>query len=313
MSEANHVSLTQERVGVGLRHPHYQYFLNDRQDVAFLEVHPENYFCGGKNLAILDDMAAEYSISLHGVGLSLGSAEPVDTIHVKRFKALVDRCNPLFISDHVSWSASGNAHLNDLLPLPYTEESLEAVCANIDRVQQAMGRQMLVENPSSYVAFQHSTMSEPEFINRIVERTGCGLILDINNIYVQAHNHGENALDYLRHITVSAVREMHLAGYISQVLGEKTLLIDTHSQPVCDSVWGLYHEAIKRFPEAFTLIEWDKDIPEVNVLLGEARKAAELKHMHLSASLPRKGTIAVQTPVRKFANDVSSGKRVICN
>lgn len=270
------VNLRGANIGVGLRHPHYDYFLETPRDVAFLEVHPENYFCGGKNLAILDDIAQNYTLSLHAVGLSLGSANGVDDTHIEQFKQLIQRYNPLFISDHVSWSASGNAHLNDLLPLPYTDESLAVICENISRVQDAFGRKMLIENPSSYCSFTHSTMSEVDFLNDIVTRTGCGLLLDINNIYVQAHNHGKDALSYLNQVNQNAVEEIHLAGHITETLEDTTLLIDTHSQPVCDDVWALYSHAITCFPDAHTLIEWDKDIPDAPILMGEAYKAATM-------------------------------------
>ncbi len=276
-------SLSGSGIGIGLRHPHYPFFLESKRDVAFLEVHPENYFCGGKNRTILDDIAADYRLSLHGVGLSLGSADGLDAKHVQQLKTLVEAYQPMLISDHVSWSATGNAHLNDLLPLPYTEESLTVISDNIDHVQQTLGRQMLVENPSSYCAFTHSTMSEVEFLNHIVERTGCGLILDINNIYVQAHNHGDDAVAYIDAVNVAAVQEMHLAGHISQEMGESTLLIDTHSQPVCADVWTLYAQAVARFPDAVTLIEWDKDIPEPEVLIEEAKKAATIRHPELDS------------------------------
>lgn len=278
MPESHTTSLHQQRIGVGLRHPHYAEFLKGGHGVAFLEVHPENYFCGGKNRAILDDIAAHTPLSLHAVGLSLGSSHPIDTTHVTRLKELVERYRPLLVSDHASWSASGNAHLGDLLPLPYHSESLEALCANIERVQQALGQRILIENPSSYIAFSGSTMSEPEFLCAAQARAGCGLILDVNNIYVQAHNHGEDAQAYIAAIPQEAVEEIHLAGHISQALdAHTTVLVDTHSQPVCDDVWTLYEAAVQRFPKAYTLIEWDRDIPPLEVLLAQAQLAATIR------------------------------------
>jgi uncharacterized protein (UPF0276 family) len=214
-----------------------------------------------------------YPLSLHGVGLSLGSSEPVDEQHLTSLKTIVDRFEPGLVSDHVSWSATGNAHLGDLLPLPYNEESLAALCQNIDRVQEVLGRQILVENPSTYLQFKNSTITEPEFMNAVVERTGCGLLLDVNNIYVQSHNHGFNAQEYLTAINASAVQEMHLAGHIEHAIEDSTLLIDTHSQPVKEDVWNLYHCALTHAGPTPTLIEWDKDLPELAVIVAEAAKA----------------------------------------
>lgn len=294
MPERFSPSLRGSNIGVGLRHPHYAYFLDQPRDVAFLEVHPENYFCGGKNRAILDDIAATYPLSLHAVGLSLGSATKLDATHIARLKELVDAYQPLLVSDHVSWGAVANAHSNDLLPLPYTEEALQVISDRIDEVQQALGRQMLVENPSSYAAFAASTMHEPEFIAGIVENTGCGLILDVNNIYVQAHNHGDDPHAYIRKIPASAIQEIHLAGHISEALdADHTILIDTHSRPVSDPVWQLYQEALRHQPDAYTLIEWDDDIPEPEALLAEALQAAHHRQSVRSEYTP----IYEQTPI----------------
>ena len=188
---------SQTMVGVGLRSQHYNDVLESQPNLAFLEVHPENYFCGGLHMHRLKQAAEHYPISLHGVGLSLGSAQPLNKKHLQHLKTLVDIFDPILVSDHVSWSASGNAHLGDLLPLPYTEESLTNIVEHIKETQDFLGRQMLVENPSSYLAFNHSTMREAEFMAQIAHRAECKLLLDLNNIYVQAHNHGDDVDDYL--------------------------------------------------------------------------------------------------------------------
>ena len=259
--------------GIGLRSPHYQALLETRPEVAWLEIHPENYFCGGVHLQRLEKIREHYPVSFHAVGLSLGSHEPVRKEHLSQLKQLVDRFDPVRISDHASWSASGNAHLNDLLPLPYNEESLSALCRNIDRVQNILGREILLENPSSYLTFNTSTMDEAEFMVAAAENTGCSLLLDINNIYVQAHNHHLNATDYIKSIPQHLVQEIHLAGHTTREFAAGKMLIDTHNQPVCDEVWQLFAAAIQRFGTTPTLIEWDKDLPALTVLVAEAQKA----------------------------------------
>lgn len=260
-------------VGIGLRYPYYKDVLETDLDLGWLEVHPENYFGGGAHRHFLSEARKKYPLSLHGVGLSLGSSQPVNKKHLERFKELIDIFQPFNISDHASWSASGNAHLNDLLPLPYTQESLEALCQNIDRAQKFFGRRMLIENPSSYVAFAHNDMSEFEFMNCAANKTGCGILLDINNIYVQAHNHGYDAWEYIDGIEICHVGEMHLAGHTEQAAGKSTILIDTHNRPVRGEVWDLYEHAVRRFGAIPTLIEWDQDFPGLETLVAEADKA----------------------------------------
>ncbi len=287
MPESDTVSCVTHHIGVGLRHPHYEDFLRTRQDVAFLEVHSENYFCSGKNLVILLDIAQNYPLSLHGVGLSLGSHTLPDTTHLQRLKRLISQINPTFVSDHVSWSAATDAqgqmiHTNDLLPLPYTEESLNIICRNIDHAQHALNHRLLIENPSSYVQFDHSTMAEQDFLRKIVKRTGCQLILDVNNVYVQSYNHGNLPEQYINHLPHDAIAEIHLAGHVKRTVEDTSLLIDTHSQPVCDEVWSLYCHAIACAPQAWTLVEWDSDIPPLDILLDQAQKAALLHHKTLT-------------------------------
>ncbi|MGQ0526513.1 MAG: DUF692 domain-containing protein [Alphaproteobacteria bacterium] len=210
------------------------------------------------------------------VGLSLGSDQPVSEQHLRRFKELIDLYQPFNISDHAAWSANGNAHRGDLLPLPYTQETLDRLCRNIDQAQEYFGRTMLIENPSTYMSFAHNEMSEHEFMNRVAAMTGCGLLLDINNIFVQAHNHGFDALAYIDGIDASRVGEMHLAGHIEKEVEGGTLLIDTHNRPVRFEVWNLYEHAVQRFGPVPTLIEWDKDFPGLDELLKEAAKARSI-------------------------------------
>jgi uncharacterized protein (UPF0276 family) len=262
------------RAGIGLRAPHYRELLERQPDVGWVEVHSENYFGeGGQPRRFLERARRDYPLSLHGVGLSLGSADALDRGHLTSLKALVEHFDPALVSDHLSWSAFGGRHLNDLLPLPYTEESLRVFCDHVDEAQTFLGRQMLIENPSSYVAYRHSTIPEWEFLQTVVERTGCGILLDVNNVYVSATNHGFDPLTYLAEIPVPPVKEIHLAGFDR---GEHCL-IDTHGTPVADPVWSLYAAALERFGPVPTLIEWDTDIPPLDVLLAEAAKADALR------------------------------------
>lgn len=259
--------------GVGLRHPYYQDILDTKPAIGWLEVHPENYFGGGAHRRFLREISAHYPISLHAVGLSLGSAHPVSDDHLRQIKELMDICKPFAVSDHAAWSASGNAHLNDLLPLPYTEETLDALCRNIERTQETLGRPILLENPSTYIAFKDNEMSEAEFMNAATRRTGCGLLLDINNIYVQSRNHGLNPFAYIDAIDAEKVGEMHLAGHTERPADGGVIVVDTHNRPVRDEVWALYTHAVRRFGRVPTLIEWDQDFPALEVLLAEAAKA----------------------------------------
>lgn len=261
-------------VGIGLRHPHYQEVLDTDLELGWLEVHPENYFGGGINRHFLSEARKKYDLSLHAVGLSLGSDQEVSEEHLRSFKELIDIYQPFNISDHASWSASGNAHLNDLLPLPYTQESLDKLARNIERTQEFFGRKILVENPSTYLAFKGNEMHEDEFMNALAEMTGCGILLDLNNIYVQAHNHGYDAWSYIDTIDGRHVGEMHLAGHTEKELGDdEIILVDTHSKPVKGDVWDLYKHAVQQIGVKPTLIEWDLDIPSLETLVAEADKA----------------------------------------
>lgn len=258
------------RAGIGLRAPHYREILATLPPVGWMEVHSENYFgAGGQPLHFLEAISAHYPISLHGVGMSLGSADGIDYGHLRRLDQLIRRIEPAVVSDHLSWGAIGGAHLNDLLPLPYTEEALAVVCTHVVQVQDFLGRQILVENVSSYLEFSHSCIAEWDFVAAVVRRTGCGLVLDVNNIYVSSVNHGFDPWHYLRAIPPAAVQEIHLAGFDE---GE-FCLIDTHGKPVSDEVWALYGDALTRFGDVPTLIEWDTDLPALEVLLAEAATA----------------------------------------
>jgi uncharacterized protein (UPF0276 family) len=212
-------------------------------------------------------------VGLHGVGLSLGSAEGLDPRHLARLSRLLDEFQPALVSEHLSWSVAGGSYLNDLLPLPYTEEALDLVCRNVAQAQEALGRRLLLENPSSYLRFRHSTIPEAEFLAAIQARSGCGLLLDVNNVYVSARNHGLDALAYLRALPAGAVGEIHLAGHARRQVGAEILLIDDHGSAVPAPVWQLYEAALALVGPCPTLIEWDTDIPALPVLLAEATKA----------------------------------------
>ncbi|UUM30679.1 MNIO family bufferin maturase [Vibrio japonicus] len=262
--------------GVGLRSPHLDYFVNERPKLAWLEIHSENYFQPySVARQTLRQLANDYQISCHGIGLSLGSVERPNQSHLKKLKHLIDELDPFLVSDHLSWSENGGHYFNDLLPLPYTEEALDVFCRNVDEVQDYLQRPMLIENPSSYLKFNHSTISEWEFLSEVQRRTACRLLLDLNNIYVSAFNHGFDATTYLNAIPANAVDEIHLAGFTIKQLEQGEIWIDTHSKPVCDEVWQLFEQWLVQHGPRHTLIEWDLDIPTPDVLLAEAEKASQ--------------------------------------
>jgi uncharacterized protein (UPF0276 family) len=267
--------------GIGLRAPHYGDILSTRPATGWFEAHSENYFGdGGQPLYYLEQVRSLYPLSLHGVGLSLGSADALDREHLRKLKSLVTRFEPALVSEHLSWGAVAGSHLNDLLPLPYTEEALGVVCAHVRQTQDFLGRQILIENISAYLQFRHSTIDEADFIAALASDTGCGILLDVNNLHVNAVNHGIDPLAYLARIPVSAVMEIHLAGFDSA----GGMLIDTHGKRVAEPVWELYRHALARFGPAPTLIEWDTDIPALAVLLEEAGRAQEiLEECHAAA------------------------------
>ena len=256
--------------GIGLRAQHFEDVKSGLPDIPWLEIHSENYLGGGAPLAYLEAARSNYPISMHGVGLSLGSAEGVDARHLARLVALADRIEPALVSEHVSWSVQGGVYLNDLLPLPYTEESLALVCRNVDRVQSAFRRTILVENASTYLQFEHSSIPEAEFVRAIAERTGCGILLDVNNIYVSCQNHGWSATSYLATMADAPVGEIHLAGHAENRVGDQVIRIDDHGSHVAPAVWSLYRQALSIVGTVPTLIEWDTAIPTLDVLLAEA-------------------------------------------
>jgi uncharacterized protein (UPF0276 family) len=247
--------------------------LATRPAVACLEIHAENYMGGGSARRDLEAVRRDYPISIHGVGLSLGSAAGLDPRHLNRLRALVDRVQPCLVSEHLSWSVAEGAYLNHLLPLPYTVESLALVAGHVDQVQTALGRRILVENPSSYLRFRHSTIPEAEFLGELVHRTGCRLLCDVNNMYVSAHNLGLDAHAYLAGLPADSVAEIHLAGHSVNDADGRPVLIDDHGSRVPSAVWALYARALARFGPTPTLIEWDTELPPLGVLLEEATAA----------------------------------------
>jgi uncharacterized protein (UPF0276 family) len=301
--------------GIGLRAQHHLEVLSQSPRAAWFEAHSENYFAdGGSHVECLSRIRARYPLSLHGVGLSLGSTDPLDEIHLANLRRAVTRFEPLLVSEHLSWSSAGGRFANDLLPLPYTEEALRHVSSRIAQTQNYLGRQILIENVSSYVEFEASTLTEWDFLAAVAAESGCGILLDLNNIYVAAHNHGFSAEEYLRAIPQAAVQEFHLAGHSRVDLrgdvdlhggvdlhgdvvlngaadlncdvdpNGEVLLIDTHGSPVCEDVWDLYQAALLRFGPIPTLIEWDTDIPALDVLQAEADKADVLRaRAHVAA------------------------------
>jgi uncharacterized protein len=263
-------------VGIGLRSPHVSEIAATRPELGFLEVHAENYMAETPALDRLLELRRHYPVSLHGVALSLGSAEELDRGHLSRFKALIERIEPMFVSEHLAWSAVGGAYLNDLLPLPYTEASLDLFCRHVEEAQETLGRRLLIENPSSYFRYRHSTIPEAEFIAAVGRRTGCGILCDVNNIHVSAWNFGFDPFDYLEALPIAAIGEIPLAGH--HAAEEVDILIDDHGSRVAQPVWELHAAALRRFGPVPTLIEWDTDLPALGVLLDEAHHAEKLAH-----------------------------------
>ena len=277
------------RAGIGLRGPHIDELLATKPALDWLEVHSENYFgSGGQALRQLDHVRDDYALSLHGVGLSLGSTDPLNLSHLNKLKGLISRIEPHSVSEHLCWSSIGGRFLNDLLPLPYSEEALVVVCRNIQHAQEFLGRRLLIENVSSYIRFSDETLNEWDFLAEVARRCDCDILLDVNNIYVSAINHGFDARHYLAAIPPARVAEIHLAGHESDVAegGSDSFLIDTHSRPVDDAVWSLYADALQRFGPRPTLIEWDSDLPTLAVLLGEADKAQQILDIHTQLRTP---------------------------
>jgi uncharacterized protein (UPF0276 family) len=262
------------RAGIGLRAEHHAAVLATRPDVGWFEVHSENHFAPADAAhAALDAIRANYPISLHGVGLSLGATDPLDRGHLAKLREAIDRYQPMLVSEHLCWGVAGSRHTNDLLPLPYTREALRHLVNRLGEAQEAIGRPLLIENVSSYLTFRDSHMTEWDFLAAVARESGCGILLDVNNIYVSARNHGFDALEYLDALPRSSVEEIHLAGHSIRVLEGHELLVDTHNARVCDDVWALYAAAVERFGRVPTLVEWDTDLPAVDVLVAEAHRA----------------------------------------
>ncbi len=273
--EAGSDVLSRQSVGVGFKAEHFDAILEQRPKLGFFEVHAENYMgAGGPPHRRLEAIRALYPLSLHGVGLSIGSPAPLDEAHLARLAGVAERYRPALVSEHLAWSTHEGAFFNDLLPLPYTEETLARVCEHVDIVQSALDRTILIENPSTYVVFAETTMGETEFLSEIVRRTGCGILLDVNNVFVSAANHGFDPYRYLAGFPFAAVGEIHLAGYADDSDNSGLpLLIDAHNSPVREAVWALYGDAVRKLGPTPTLVEWDNDLPAWPELYAEARRA----------------------------------------
>jgi len=258
------------RAGIGLRSVHHDELPTQRPAVGFIEAHTENYFHeGGAAVHALLRARANYPLSLHGVGLGLGSADGVDREHLQRVKAAIARFEPALVSEHACWGHAGGEHFNDLLPLPYTDEAVELLARQVGEAQDFLGVQLLIENVSAYVAFEYSRLQEWEFLAAVASRSGCALLLDVNNVYVSSQNLGQDAARFIDSLPLGSVREIHVAGHARN----GAVLIDDHGSQVCEPVWALYRRAIARFGAVPTLVEWDNNIPALEVLVAEARRA----------------------------------------
>jgi uncharacterized protein (UPF0276 family) len=272
--------------GIGLRSAHREAFATGRPDVAFLEVHTENYFHdGGREPRELDRLREAYPLSLHGVGLALGSMSPLDCQHLRRVAAAVRRYEPAAVSEHACWGHLEGEHFNDLLPLPFTEEAVQHLAARVRELQDALGRRVLIENVSQYLRFRHSTLTEGEFLAALVAESGCGLLLDVNNLYVNSVNVGFDPLATIEELPVDSIGEIHLAGHLRKEIDGRPLLIDDHGSRVPEPVWALYARVLEKRGAVPTLIEWDTNVPPLEVLLAEAARAdAMLRVSHARAA-----------------------------
>jgi uncharacterized protein (UPF0276 family) len=267
---------TPTSAGIGLRLPHIEEAVATRPPVAWFEIHPENFVANPHATELLSDLARAYPISVHTVGVSVGSATGIDRRHLARVRTLIDRIDPVLVSGHLAWSTHGSEYLNDLLPLPYVEETLRLVSDQLAEVQDGLGRPFLLENPSSYVGFAGSTMTEVQFLNELVDRAGCRLLCDVSNVYVSSHNMGYDARAYLDGLPAETIGELHMGGFTreeDEATPGAEILIDAHATQVADAAWELYAYAVGRFGQRPTLIEWDNDIPALAILLNEARRA----------------------------------------
>ncbi|MFK7903116.1 MAG: DUF692 family multinuclear iron-containing protein [Nitratireductor sp.] len=266
------------KAGVGLKGEHIDEILETNAQMGFFEVHAENYMgAGGMPHAQLSKIREKYPLSVHGVGMSIGGAQKIDPDHLARFKAVIDIYNPGMVSEHLAWSTHDDVFYNDLLPVPYTKETMTRVVEHIDQVQSTIGRQILIENPSTYIAFKESSWSELDFMSEIASRSGCGLLFDVNNVFISATNHGYKPRDYISNYPLHLVQEIHLAGHAEQVDDNNDpLLIDSHDSQVCDDVWDLYKLTLSKTGPVPSLVEWDNDIPTWELLQDEALKADKI-------------------------------------
>lgn len=265
-----------DTAGIGLRLPHLAEVVATLPAVPWLEVHPESFLANPHATELLTDLSRHYPISVHTVGISIGSVDGIDRMHLRRLRAFVDTIDPVLVSGHLAWSTNQGVYLNDLLPLPYDDEALRTVVAHLDEVRDGLGRAYAIENPSSYVAFSTSTMTELEFFNELVHRTGCQLLCDVSNVYLSAYNMGYDPYRFIDGLPVAAVDELHLGGFTAEeddASPGATLLVDTHASTIAEPVWDLYAYALRRFGRKPTIVEWDNDIPPLTTLLGEAARA----------------------------------------
>jgi uncharacterized protein len=259
--------------GVGLRLPHLAEVAATRPPAGWFEIHPENFLANPHASELLDQIARDYPIAVHSVGVSVGSACGIDRAHLARVRHLIERIDPVLVSGHLAWSTHEGEYLNDLLPLPYNEEALRIVAAHVDEVQDTLGRPYVVENPSSYIGIATSTMDEVEFLSELARRTGCLLLCDVSNVWLSGHNLGYDPYAYIDAMPGDAVAELHLGGFTEEHEGGDTVLVDTHGQRIAEPAWHLYAHALRRFGQKPTLIEWDNDVPDLSVVLGEAARA----------------------------------------
>jgi uncharacterized protein (UPF0276 family) len=269
-----------ETAGIGLRLPHLTEVVATRPSVGWLELHPENFLANPHAMELLTELSHSYPLSVHTVGISIGSADGIDRTHLRRVRELIDAVDPVMVSGHLAWSTNQGAYLNDLLPLPYDEESLRTVVDHLDQVQHGLGRAYIVENPSTYVQFNTSTMTELEFLNELVHRTGCQLLCDVSNVYLSGHNMGYDPYRFIDGLPATAISELHLGGFTpeeDEASGGGTLLVDTHAEHVAEPVWDLYLHAIRRFGAKPTIVEWDNAIPDLATLVGEAQRADSVR------------------------------------
>ena len=271
-----------DRAGVGFKPNYFEELMTKNHTIGWFEIHAENYMLdGGPVRRQLEHLLQSYPVSCHGVGLSIGSSEPLDTAHLKRLKMLIDWLEPAIFSEHLAWSSHAGAFFNDLLPLPYTQKTLQQVVSHIDEVQELLNVKMLLENPSTYIDFTSHEMSEVEFITSVIKQTGCGLLLDVNNVYVSCINQNYSATDYLAGLPMEAVGEIHLAGhYVDKNDREDLILIDSHNAPISQAVWELYEDIISHHGALPTLVEWDGDLPAFDILAHEAELARHILSPH---------------------------------